>query len=42
VCPVGPDGGDQSLVVVDKDGAGQLTSRSVMSVRYVPLTRPEQ
>lgn len=38
VVPVGPDGGTQHLVVVDKDEDGHLTAKSVMGVMYVPLT----
>lgn len=39
VIPVGPPGGVQRLVVVEKDEEGQVTTRSRESVRFVPLTR---
>ncbi|KAG2431259.1 hypothetical protein HYH02_013393 [Chlamydomonas schloesseri] len=38
VLPVGPEGGPQALVVVDKDAGGHVTSRREMGVMYVPLT----
>lgn len=39
VCPVGPEGGAQELLVVDKDKAtGELTRMSDALVRFVPLT----
>ncbi|KAG2430490.1 hypothetical protein HXX76_010013 [Chlamydomonas incerta] len=38
VLPVGPEGGPQALVVVDKDAEGHVTSRREMGVMYVPLT----
>ncbi|KAG2500954.1 hypothetical protein HYH03_000778 [Edaphochlamys debaryana] len=38
VIPVGPEGGPQALVVVDKDAAGRVASRREMGVMYVPLT----
>jgi len=41
VVPLGEDGGEQHLCVVDKDVHGNLQQRTVMEVRYVPLTSPE-
>lgn len=42
VIPVGPDGGEQVLSVIDKDpdGKGGYTRRDLMGVRFVPLTKP--
>ncbi|ORZ31592.1 protein-L-isoaspartate O-methyltransferase-domain-containing protein [Catenaria anguillulae PL171] len=40
--PVGPDGGEQYLMQVDKDADGQVTKTKVMGVRYVPLTDRER
>lgn len=37
VIPVGPRGGSQELLLVDKDVAGNVKTRSVMGVRYVPF-----
>lgn len=37
--PVGPPGHVQHLVLVTKDAAGKVRSRSLMPVRFVPLTR---
>jgi protein-L-isoaspartate(D-aspartate) O-methyltransferase len=37
VAPVGPDGGVQELVVLDKDAEGQVNSMSVIGVRFVPM-----
>lgn len=37
VIPVGPDGGDQVLLQIDKDGDGKATAKELMGVRYVPL-----
>jgi len=37
VAPIGPEGGDQLLVVVERTAAG-LTRRSVAPVRFVPMT----
>jgi len=39
VIPVGPVGGVQDLVVVEKDQAGSLTKRSVIPVRFVPMVK---
>ncbi len=41
VIPVGPPFGGQNLMVVEKDEEGTVTQRSVMPVRFVPLTRGE-
>uniref|UniRef100_A0A5K3FRQ9 Protein-L-isoaspartate O-methyltransferase n=2 Tax=Mesocestoides corti TaxID=53468 RepID=A0A5K3FRQ9_MESCO len=39
VCPVGPAGGNQSLVQVDKDLDGRTTTvKELMGVIYIPLT----
>ena len=36
--PVGVDGGDQELLVFDRDAeTGEVTEYSAMGVRYVPL-----
>ncbi len=37
VAPVGPAGGEQELVVLDKDAAGQMHSISVVGVSFVPM-----
>jgi len=37
VAPVGPVGGVQELVVLDKDAEGQVRSMSVIAVRFVPM-----
>jgi protein-L-isoaspartate(D-aspartate) O-methyltransferase len=39
VLPVGAEGGDQSLRVVEKDRDGRVSERTVLAVRFVPLTR---
>jgi len=36
--PCGPDGGEQHLMVVDKDIDGNVSMNAEMGVRYVPLT----
>ena len=38
VIPVGPKWGAQRLMLVLKDEAGQVTTRSILPVRFVPLT----
>ena len=42
VIPLGPEGGDQVLSVVDKDPGGGpgFTKRDLLGVRFVPLTEP--
>lgn len=40
VIPVGPAGGVQDLRLIEKDDAGRVSRRSVMAVRFVPLTGP--
>jgi protein-L-isoaspartate(D-aspartate) O-methyltransferase len=42
VMPLGPAGGLQQLVVVEKIAPGQTTRRSVIPVRFVPFTRSPQ
>ena len=37
--PVGPTGAVQRLILVTKDAAGKVRSRSLIPVRFVPLTR---
>ncbi len=39
VIPVGPPGAVQTLYYLEKDEDGQVRSRSLMSVRFVPLLR---
>jgi protein-L-isoaspartate(D-aspartate) O-methyltransferase len=39
VAPIGPEGAVQSLRVLSKDAAGNVTSLDVLSVMFVPLTR---
>jgi protein-L-isoaspartate(D-aspartate) O-methyltransferase len=39
VIPLGPAGGVQELVVIDKDADGSLDRRLVFPVRFVPFTR---
>ena len=41
VAPIGPEGAAQSLRVVSKDSAGNVSSTDVLSVRFVPFTRDE-
>ena len=40
VMPLGPQG-DQYIYIIDKDQNGKLTQTKGLSVRYVPLTSPE-
>ena len=37
--PIGPEGGNQVIVQVDKDAAGRVHRTSLMGVRYVPLVK---
>lgn len=37
VVPIGPEGGAQELLQVDKDEGGAVTTRALMGVRFVPL-----
>jgi len=39
VIPVGPVGGVQDLVVIEKDAAGLIAKRSVIPVRFVPMVK---
>ncbi|MDX1757229.1 MAG: protein-L-isoaspartate(D-aspartate) O-methyltransferase [Marinobacter sp.] len=39
VIPVGPRWGAQTLMLVQKDEAGETTTESLLPVRFVPLTR---
>jgi protein-L-isoaspartate(D-aspartate) O-methyltransferase len=39
VIPVGPPWSVQNLLLVTKDEAGKVTTRSLIPVRFVPLTR---
>ena len=39
VIPVGMPGGVQELKVVEKDADGSITSRNILLVAFVPLTR---
>ena len=38
IIPVGPAGGNQTYVQVDKDHIGRVTKTNLFGVRYVPLT----
>ena len=38
VIPLGPRYGDQELVLLQKDAAGNVTLRNVLPVAFVPLT----
>ena len=42
VIPVGPQWGAQKLLVLQKDASGRTTTRNVLAVRFVPLTRNRQ
>jgi protein-L-isoaspartate(D-aspartate) O-methyltransferase len=42
VIPVGPPFGNQQLFVLQKNADGSVTQRSVLAVRFVPLTRGEE
>ena len=41
VIPVGPVLGTQSLMMVQKDAQGNVTTKSLMAVRFVPLVRKD-
>jgi len=41
VIPVGEPGGVQQLMVVEKRGDGSVSSRSILMVSFVPLTRSQ-
>jgi protein-L-isoaspartate(D-aspartate) O-methyltransferase len=38
VIPVGPRHGDQDLILLTKDAAGEVTRRTILPVAFVPLT----
>ncbi|MCI0546094.1 MAG: protein-L-isoaspartate(D-aspartate) O-methyltransferase [Candidatus Rokubacteria bacterium] len=40
IVPVGPAAAVQQLLVIEKDAAGELRTRAVTPVRFVPLLRP--
>ena len=42
VIPVGPQWSGQQLLLIEKDAGGRITQKSVLSVRFVPLTRDRQ
>ena len=42
VIPVGPQWSGQNLLVIEKDASGKTTTRNVLAVRFVPLTRDKQ
>jgi len=37
VIPVGPNGGEQNLVRIDKEMGGNVRTTTICGVRYVPL-----
>jgi protein-L-isoaspartate(D-aspartate) O-methyltransferase len=37
VAPVGPVGGVQELIVLDKDAEGRIREQNVLAVRFVPM-----
>jgi protein-L-isoaspartate(D-aspartate) O-methyltransferase len=39
VMPVGAKSSDQALLLVQKDSAGEITSREILPVRFVPFLR---
>ncbi len=42
VIPVGPEGGIQSLMLVEKGLDGKIARRSIIAVRFVPFTRKKE
>jgi protein-L-isoaspartate(D-aspartate) O-methyltransferase len=42
VIPVGSQWSGQELLVIEKDAGGKTTTRKVLAVRFVPLTREKQ
>ena len=42
IIPVGPDGGAQYLLQINKSATGQLSQQNIMGVRYVPLVQPQK
>ena len=39
VIPVGPQWSGQDLLLITKDAVGRVSRRSLLAVRFVPLTR---
>jgi len=42
VIPVGPVGGVQDLLLIERDAAGRTTTRSIIPVRFVPLVKKKE
>ena len=42
VIPVGPQSTAQQLLMIEKDASGKTVTRSVLAVRFVPLTRDKK
>ena len=42
VVPVGPQGGAQYLMLIERDARGDITEQRITGVQYVPLVRPTQ
>jgi protein-L-isoaspartate(D-aspartate) O-methyltransferase len=42
VIPVGPVGGVQDLLVMDRDATGRTTTRSIIPVRFVPMVQKKE
>ena len=40
IAPIGPTGGNQELIVLEKSPTGKITRRSVLPVRFVPMVKP--
>jgi protein-L-isoaspartate(D-aspartate) O-methyltransferase len=39
VAPIGAEGGVQSLVLAEKDGAGRMSAKHLLPVRFVPMRK---